>query len=94
MPFVPDQLVIQLGECAAIGQRGEAEGKGRPIYFHGRVSIIPESAKQPKANCDGSADPNNQNPRCSNATANSCFSAGARKATTSAITPKMTKPPR
>ena len=35
--------------------------------------------------------PNNHNTRCANATAKSCFSAGARKATTSAITPKITK---
>ncbi len=35
--------------------------------------------------------PNNQNPRCANATAKSCLSAGARMATINAITPKMTK---
>src|ERR1035437_10114708 len=48
MSLVPYQLVIQLGESVAIGQRGEAKGKGRPNCFHARVSIIPESAKQPK----------------------------------------------
>jgi hypothetical protein len=57
MSLVPDQLVIQLGECPTIGQRGDAKGKGRPTCFHARVSIIPESPKQPKANCDGSANP-------------------------------------
>jgi hypothetical protein len=57
MPLILDQLVIQLGECATIGLRGEAKGKGRPTGVHAQVSIIPESAKQPKANRDGSANP-------------------------------------
>ena len=57
MSLVPYQLVIQLGECAAISQCGEAKGNGRPRGFHAQVSIIPESVKQPKANRDGSANP-------------------------------------
>jgi len=47
--------------------------------------------KSQKATAMAAPIPKDQNPRCSNATANSCFSGGARKAMTSAITPKMIK---